>query len=225
MIAVGLLVLGGAAAAVILITHPFRSHETASSAADAVSSSAHQQPPASASATGPGISAPAATSPALSPSASPVTTQVTEQQAAQNLAGMLSQSVSDRSAIDQAVTDVKKCGPSLSQDPQVFQSAASSRQVLLADLAAMPGAAALPAGMLQDLSGAWQASIAADKDFTRWADDEITQGCVQDDSGDPNLVASTGPDNQATADKQAFVSLWNPIAAQYGLTGYTWKQL
>ena len=212
MIAGGLLVLGGAAAAIILTTHPFRSHETASNAADAVSSSAYRQPPASASATGPGIS-------------TPVATQVTEQQAAQNLADMLSQSVSDRTAIVQAVADVKNCGPSLSQDSQVFQSAASSRQTLLAALAAMPGASALPAGMLQDLSGAWQASITADTDFAHWADDEITQGCVQDDSGDPNLVAATGPDNQATADKQAFVSLWNPIATQYGLTSYAWNQL
>ena len=152
-------------------------------------------------------------------------TQVTEQQAAQTLAGMLSQSVSDRAAIVQAVADVKNCGPSLSQDPQVFERAASSRQTLLAGLAAMPGTSALPGGMLRDLSGAWQASITADTDFAHWADDEITQGCVQDDSGDPNLVASTGPDNQATADKQAFVGLWNPVATQYGLTSYAWNQL
>ena len=138
---------------------------------------------------------------------------------------MLSQSVSDRTAITQAVRDVETCGPSLNQDPQVFQSAASSRRTLLTELANMPGAAALPAPMLQDLTGAWHASIDADKDFAQWANDEIMHGCVQNDTSDPGAVAANGPDAEATTDKQAFVSMWNPIATQYGLTTYTWDQL
>ena len=138
---------------------------------------------------------------------------------------MLAQSVSDRTAITQAVSDVRACGPSLSQDPQVFQSAASSRTTLLAELANMAGASTLPAPMLQDLSGAWQASVDADKDFARWADDEVTHPCVQDDNGDPGSVAAKGPDAQATTDKKAFVSMWDTIAMHYGLTTYTWEQL
>ena len=138
---------------------------------------------------------------------------------------MLSQSVSDRTAIVQAVSDIETCGSSLNQDPQVFESAASSRRTLLTELASMPGASALPTPMLQDLTGAWQASIAADTDFARWANDEIAHGCVRNDTSDRGSVAANGPDAQATADKQAFVSMWNPIATQYGLSMYTVGQL
>ena len=138
---------------------------------------------------------------------------------------MLSQSVSDRTAIVNAVSDIETCGPSLNQDPQIFESAASSRRMLLTELANMPGASTLPAPMIQDLTSAWQASIAADTDFARWANDETTHGCVQNDTSDPGSVAANGPDAEATADKQAFVSMWNPIAAQYSLTTYAWDQL
>jgi hypothetical protein len=138
---------------------------------------------------------------------------------------MLSQSVSDRTAIVQAVNVIETCGSSLSQDPQVFESAASSRRVLLTDLANLAGASALPSSMLQDLTSAWQASIAADTDFARWANDEITHGCVPNDTSDPGSVAANAPDAEATTDKQAFVSMWNPIAAQYHLTTYAWDQL
>jgi hypothetical protein len=217
MIAGGILVLGGAAAAVLLTTHPFGHNEAISNAAN----STHRPAPANAA---------AATSAPVSAQSVPATgsstaAQVTEQQAAQSLGGMLSQSVSDRTAIVQAVSDVEACGPSLNQDPQVFESAASSRRTLLTELATMPGASALPAQMLQDLTGAWQASLTADQDFAQWANDEITNGCTQNDTSDPGWVAAQGPDAQATTDKKAFVSMWNQLATQYGLATYAWNQL
>ena len=222
--------LGGAVAAIVT-THPFSGNETASNAAStsrtSVKTSVLPSPTADAAATGAGT---ATSAPAAPQSASPVSSPApavpgTEQQAAQNLAGMLSHSVSDRAAINQAVQDVQDCGPSLNQDPQVFESAASSRRTLLAQLASMSGRSLLSAQMLQDLTGAWQASIAADGDFAQWANDEITNGCVQGDASDPGAVAAKGPDTQATSDKKAFVSLWNPLAAQYGLATYTSDQL
>ncbi len=216
--------LGGAAAAVVLTIHPFSHNQALSSTASTSKTSVPQSPPASA-ATGPATAASSPSAPALSQPASPAGTQVTEQQAAQNLAGMLSQSGSDRSAIVQAYNDVQSCGPSLNSDPQAFESAASSRHTLLTQLASMPGASTLPASMLQDLAGAWQASIAVDQDYAQYANDEISKGCTQDDASDQGLVAADGPNQQATADKQAFASLWNPIAAQYGLTTYTSDQL
>jgi hypothetical protein len=233
VIAGGVLVLGGAAAAVLLTMHPFSHGETISNAGSTSKASAHRSPSASTSAA---IGAAAATatstpsvsgsSPSASPaSASPAATQATEQQAAANLAGMLSQSVSDRTAISQAFSDLTRCGPSLNQDPQVFESAASSRRTLLTELASMPGRSALPAPMLQDLTSAWQASIAADKDYAQWANNEITKGCVPNDTSDPGAVAANGPDTAATTDKQAFVNLWNQLATQYGLTTYQEGQL
>jgi hypothetical protein len=150
---------------------------------------------------------------------------VSERQAATDLAGLLAQSVQDRSSIVAAASDVAHCGPTLSQDPQTFQNAAASRQQLLSRLAGLPGRAALPAAMLQSLTGAWQASAAADQDLGKWAQDEVSRGCTQNDQADPNFKAAAGPDDQATADKKAFVGQWNPIASQYGLTTYRWNQL
>jgi len=217
MIAGGILVLGGVAAAVLLTTHPFGHNETVSNAANTSGNSAHRSAPANAAA--------ATSAPVFTQSGPSTAADITEQQAAQSLGGMLSQSVSDRTAIVQAVSDVEACGPSLNQDPQVFESAASSRRTLLTELATMPGASALPAQMLQDLTGAWQASLTADQDFAQWANDEITNGCTQNDTSDPGWVAAQGPDAQATTDKKAFVSRWNQLATQYGLTTYAWNQL
>ncbi len=135
------------------------------------------------------------------------------------------QSVKDRNAIVQAVNDIEQCGPNLNQDPQTFQAAAASRQDLLSQLANLPQRSALPQDMLSALTTAWQSSVAADQDFARWAQDEISHGCTQNDQSDPNAQAAAGPDQQATTSKQDFVGLWNPLASRYGLPAYKWNQL
>lgn len=117
------------------------------------------------------------------------------------------------------------CGSNLSGDAATFQQAASSRQRLLGKLAQLPDGSALPAQLIQDLTGAWQSSQQADKDFAAWANDENSSGCTPNDSSDANFQAATAPDNQATADKKAFVSQWNPIAGQYGLPAYQWDKI
>ena len=145
---------------------------------------------------------------------------VSEQAAAQNLSGLLAQSASDRRSVQDAVADVNSCGPNLSQDPQVFQQAENSRETLLSKLENLSGLSALPAPMIKDLDNAWQASVQADQDFAAWAQDENSQGCTPDDHSDSNYQAATGPDDDATRNKTAFVNLWNPIASKYGLTTY-----
>ena len=79
--------------------------------------------------------------------------------------------------------------------------------------------------MLQSLTGAWQASVAADQDLGKWAQDEVSKGCTPNDQADANFQAASGPDRQATTDKKAFVGQWNAIASQYGLAKYQWNQL
>jgi hypothetical protein len=176
------------------------------------------------SATGTGGTPPSAQTGGGSATTTP-SSQSPQQQAAHSLSALLAQSVTDRIAIVNAVSDVNECGPSLDQDAQTFQNAATSRQNLLSQLADMPDRSALPSSMLQSLTSAWQASIQADRDFAQWAQDEASQGCVPNDHSDPSYAAATGPDNQATIDKKAFVSTWNPIAAQYSLPSYQWNQL
>ena len=125
----------------------------------------------------------------------------------------------------QAVRDVNQCGSGLNRDSQTFQDAAASRQQLLSQLAALPDRFALPGTMLKALTDAWQASVQADQDYAHWAEDEASQGCNRNDHSDANYQAATGPDNQATTDKQTFSALWDPIAAKYDLTPYRWDQL
>jgi hypothetical protein len=205
--------LGGGAAAALLVTHPFRH--------PALSETASTRPTATTSAS----AGPATASGAASPAVSSPAPAVTEQQAATHVATMLAQSVSDRAAIISAAGGVGSCGPNLAAAPKVFGDAASSRQSLLASLTALPGRAALPPALVSDLTQAWQASIAADQAYAKWANDEITQGCVKDDTNDPGYRATITPNLNATKYKTAFVAQWNPIAAQDGLKQYQQGQL
>jgi hypothetical protein len=146
--------------------------------------------------------------------------QDAQRQAAVRLSGLLAQSVTDRAAVINAVADVRGCGPSLRQDARTFARAASSRQRLLSRLGSLPGRSLLPAAMLQDLTGAWQASAQVDTDLAQWADDNITRGCHDNSRSDASLRASDVPEGRANAGKHAFASLWNPVARRYGLTTY-----
>ena len=150
--------------------------------------------------------------------------QDARQQAAVRLSSLLALSVTDRAAVIAAVADVRGCGPSLRQDVRTFANAASSRQRLLSRLGSLPGRSLLPAAMVPDLTGAWQASAQVDSDLARWADDKIARGCRRVGAADANLQASSAPEAQAIAGKQAFARRWNPIARQYGLTTYQRNQ-
>ena len=149
----------------------------------------------------------------------------TQRSAAAGLATLLAQTAADRSSIVGAVGAVEHCTAALGQAPQVFENSAASRQRLLQQLAGLPGRSALPAPMLQELTGAWQASAAVDTDLGRWAQDEAAGGCKPNDHADANYQAASTPDLQATNDKTAFVSMWNVVAAKYGLTRYETSQL
>jgi len=155
----------------------------------------------------------------------PTTGTASEQTAAQGLSRLLTQSISDRSAILSAYSDVDTCGSRLTADAQTFQQAAASRQSLLARLGALPGASALPSRLLQALNGAWQSSVTADQDYAAWARDENSHGCRAHDTANAHYQATSAPNHTATTDKITFVSLWNPIAARYGLPAYQQDQL
>jgi hypothetical protein len=152
-------------------------------------------------------------------------TAPSQRTAAAGLATLLAQTAADRISIVNAAGAVEDCTATLGQAPQVFQTAAASRQRLLQRLAGLPARSALPAPMLQELTGAWQASAAVDQDLGRWAQDEVATGCTPGDHADANFQASGAPDLQATNDKTAFVAMWNAIAAKYGLTRYQTSQL
>ncbi len=204
LLIIGLIIIvaAGIAAAAILTLHPF----------------GHQAPPPATSQSR--SSSPSATHPSSSPSPNSASGSLSLQhQAADSLAALVSQSAGDRNSVNTAYDDVMGCGPHLDQDIQTFRNSATSRQQLLSQLANMPARSALPVQMLQELTSAWQVSVEADNDFAAWAQDEASNGCATNQS-DANLQAATGPDRQATADKEAFLRLWNPLAAEYSLTTY-----
>jgi hypothetical protein len=166
----------------------------------------------------------AAATPTASAPAS--TTGQAQRAAAAQLAGLLSQSGTDRADVIRAVGSVRACdnAAALSKDATTFSVAAANRQKLLSRLASLPGRSALPAAMVSDLTAGWQASAQVDTDLAKWATAAASH-CRKGNQNDTNLKASYGPDGQATAGKQAFASLWNPLAKKYALPTYQWEQL
>ena len=164
---------------------------------------------------------PAGSSSGTMPTATASANTQAERQAATQLAALLPQSGADRGKVIDAVVDVQNCGSNLAQDATTFSTAASNRQTLLTKLGSLTGKSALPPAMVSALTGAWQASAQADTDLAKWAQDELSHGCHKGKTGnDANLKASYGPDGQATADKQSFTALWNPLARKYGMKTY-----
>jgi hypothetical protein len=150
---------------------------------------------------------------------------LTERQAAAQLAGLLKQSGSDHAAVTDAVLNVESCGKNLGADAQTFSNSAQNRETLLAKLADLQGRTSLPAAMINDLSGAWHASADVDNDLASWAHHAATAGCHGGDLNYSSYKASISDDTPATNDKQAFVSLWNPLAKPDGLPTFQASQL
>ena len=155
----------------------------------------------------------------------PPTTVPPEETAAKALSVLLSQSVSDRSAINAATNDVTSCGPTLSRDAGTFQTASASRQTLLSQLSSLQDSSSLPPQLLQTLGQAWEASQEVDNDYANWASDEDQGGCRYNDTSNSYYAAANTPNQQATLYKTGFSNQWNPIASQYGLATYQWTQL
>jgi hypothetical protein len=156
-------------------------------------------------------------------SSSTGTTALTQQQAATSLAGLLSQSGTDHSDVNAAVTDVEGC-KGLPADAQTFSKAAANRGTLLSKLAALPGRSALPAAMISDLTSGWQASATVDADLAKWASAEVGH-CKKNDLKNPAYAASLPYDSKATNGKTSFVEQWNRLARKYGLAAYQPSQI
>ena len=152
------------------------------------------------------------------------TSALTQQQAATALSGLLAQSGKDHADVNAAFSNVEACGKGLSQDAQVFATAATNRRTLLTKLAQLPGRAALPPAMISDLTTAWQASATVDADLAKWATDAAAH-CRKGNLNDPNYKATFPFDSKATNGKIAFVKLWNPLAKKNGLPSYQSAEL
>src|SRR5689334_4189091 len=148
---------------------------------------------------------------AASPSA-PVTAP--EQAAA--LGALLTSSVAARTALHNAVTQVGGC-THLSGAVSQLQAVVNRRAGQVDRASTLP-TAALPGGtqVKSKLMAALGSSLTADRDYLSWARQQLTGGCTPT-SQSSAYNAAFSASRRADAAKQAFVQVWNPLAARYGI--------
>jgi hypothetical protein len=121
------------------------------------------------------------------------------------------------------VASIQNC----SDDPQAattsLSNAIATRQQVVHTLQTLP-VAELPNGtaMSNALTTALNDSAAADQSFRSWlAGITAHGGCTGQAPTDANYAAGERSSTSADQAKQTFASLWNPIAATYGLPKVT----
>ncbi len=77
---------------------------------------------------------------------------------------------------------------------------------------------ALPDGaqLKSELVAALGSSLTADRDYLTWAQQQLSGGCTPSSQSSAYLAAYSAS-QLADAAKQAFVQVWNPVAAKYGV--------
>ncbi|MGW0814262.1 hypothetical protein ACWD00_13590 [Streptomyces viridiviolaceus] len=161
-----------------------------------------------------------ATAPATSESASASPSADPVRQQAVELDKLLADSGSSRTAVINAVEDVKSCD-NLAQAAKDLRDAAEQRTGLVTSLSQLsvdklPDHAELTAA----LTKAWQASASADNHYAAWADQVAgDKGCKK---GKARVTGQAQAGNRASGtastEKTKAAKLWNTIAQQYGLT-------
>jgi hypothetical protein len=79
-------------------------------------------------------------------------------------------------------------------------------------VSALPGGAKVKSALITALSR----SLKADQDYLTWAREQKASGCIPS-SQSPTYNAAFSTSQQADTAKAAFVQVWNPVAARYGL--------
>jgi hypothetical protein len=163
-----------------------------------------------------GVSAaPSPSSTGLSAAPSPSGPVLATQQAAA-LGTLLTSSAAARTALHQAVTQVGACA-NLPGAISQLQDVVKQRSSEYGDASAL-ATSALPGGekVKSALVAALGRSLRADQDYLAWAREQMTGGCTPT-SQSSVYSAAFSASRQADAAKQAFVQMWNPVAARYGI--------
>ncbi|MET9841670.1 MULTISPECIES: hypothetical protein [Streptomyces] len=139
---------------------------------------------------------------------------------------LLADSNDSRASVIKAVEDIKGCS-NLDQASSDLRDAARQREELITRLQELkvdklPDHARLSA----TLTKAWQASADADNSYAAWADDVDDDKC-KDGKAKATKNASDGnkSSGEATKAKESAATMWNTIAAKYGLTKRDKSQL
>ena len=171
--------------------------------------------PAQSTASSPASRSPSPSSPRVSATSSPSGLVLAAQQAAA-LDTLLTSSAAARTALHQAVTQVGACANltgavSKLQDVVNQRSSEYDRASALAT-SALPGGAKVKSALVAALGR----SLKADQDYLAWAREQMTGGCTPTSQSTAYSTAF-GASQHADAAKQAFVHVWNPVAARYGI--------
>ncbi len=200
--------------------------------------SAHVSGRAAASADHPGRAKPHALAASATPS-SPSATQAsapTDSQASSpgapssgaavmaTLGSYLAQSASVRPSVQGAIDAVENCSEPPSSGEETIQQAIDTRQRILSGLQTL-SPSTLPQGaqLISELSAAMQNSINADRDYQNGMADGAGSGAACDSNlaQDSNYQTGQNASVQASAAKQRFLNIWNPMAPGYGQKTYT----
>jgi serine/threonine protein kinase len=161
----------------------------------------------------PTVSSPSPSSPSAAASSSaPVT--ASEQAAA--LSALLTSSVATRTALHSAVTQVGGCthlsGAVSQLQAVVNRRAGEYGRASALSTGALPGGAQVKSKLMTALGS----SLTADRDYLSWARQQLSGGCTPT-SQSSAYNAAFNASRRADAAKQAFVQVWNPVAARYGI--------
>jgi hypothetical protein len=170
---------------------------------------------------------PSVTSPAASPSVSPSSSAPSQPPgtaAMATLASYLRQSAAVRPTVQAAINNVRNCSESPSNAEATVQQAITTRQGILQGLQTL-SVSGLPNGtqLVSALTTAMQNSLNADTDYHAWMADLVSSGntCGSNPNQDSNYVNGGTASSDATTSKNAFLTLWNPMAPSYGQQTYT----
>ena len=159
----------------------------------------------------PAVSSPAATS---APSSSSASTQAPGQAAAVN--NLLTSSAATLKALKGAVSEVRDC-TNLSSAVHQIQNVVNQRSAEYNQASAL-STSALANGptVKSDLIAALRNSLDADKDYLTWAQQQLNPECAPTAQSSA-YIAANNANYQASASKEAFIRVWNLVAAQYGI--------
>ncbi len=173
----------------------------------------------------PAVSSPAVSSPVLSPAVlSPSATSAPSPSSASTLASrqaaavnnLLSSSAVTLKALQGAVSEVFDC-TNLAGAVRQIQNVVNQRSTEYGQASALSTSAlANGAAVKSDLIAALRNSLDADKDFLTWAQQQLNPGCTPTAESSA-YNAGYNASQQAGASKQAFIQLWDPVAARYGI--------
>jgi serine/threonine protein kinase len=164
-----------------------------------------------------GASSPAAPSGSHSPpaaSSSPAPVLASRQAAA--LSTLLTSSAAARTALHEAVGQVGTCvnlpGAISQLHGVVNQRASEYGRALTLPTSALPDGTEVKSKLIAALSS----SLEADRDFLTWGQQQLDGGCTPSGQSSAYNAAFSASQLANTA-KQAFVQVWNPVAAKYGI--------